>query len=48
MRHVIVGASRGAPLRYSQVPASDVTCELYCSSNRGGGLGVESRLNIGA
>ena len=31
MRHVSIGASRGAPLWYSQMPAGDVTCELYCS-----------------
>jgi len=28
--HVSIGASQGAPLWYSRVPAGDVTCELYC------------------
>ena len=28
--HVSIGASQGAPLWYSRMPAGDVTCELYC------------------
>ena len=28
--HVSIGASQGAPLWYSRVPAGNVTCELYC------------------
>jgi len=30
--HVSIGTSQGAPLWYLQVPAGDVTCELYCIS----------------
>jgi len=34
VRHVNIGASQGAPLWYSQVPAGNVTCELYCMSGK--------------
>ena len=29
----VIGASQGAPLWHSRVPAGDVTCELYCSTH---------------
>ena len=31
--HLSFGALRGVPLWYSRVPAGDVTCKLYCTSD---------------